>query len=120
MSSEEVLHKTIESLVKTNEQQARQLKEMSMRIKELTAQIAWFQRQMFGRKSEKRIVPDTQLSLFDDMEESSPADEESQEETLQEHTPEKTAANKRKSKTRENWENLPVLKTIVHEPEQGT
>ena len=47
MSSEEVLHKTIESLVKTNEQQARQLEEMSIRIKELTAQIAWFQRQMF-------------------------------------------------------------------------
>ena len=63
-----------------NEQQAHQFEEMSMRIKELTAQIAWFQRQMFGRKSEKHMVLDTQLSLFDNMEESAPADEKHQEE----------------------------------------
>lgn len=51
-----------------------------MRIKELTAQIAWFQRQMFGRKSEKHMVLGTQLSLFDNMDESAPADEKPQEE----------------------------------------
>ena len=89
-----------------------------MRIKELAAQIAWFQPHMFGHKSEKRMVPDTQLSLFDNMEESNPADEELQEDTLQEHTLEKTVAGKRKSKPRENWENLLILKTIVYEPEQ--
>ena len=119
MTSEEVLHTTIISLKKVNEQQAHQLEEMSIRIKELTAQIAWFQRQMFGQKSEKRIALDTQLSLFDNLEESAPVhDEESQEETSHENTDEQTIAKRKQSKTRDNWENLPVLKTIVHEPEQ--
>lgn len=89
-----------------------------MRIKELTAQISWFQRQMFGRRSEKRMAPDTQLSLFDDIEESATANEEAQEETPVENSAEKTVVDRRKPKPRENWENLPVLKTIVHEPGQ--
>lgn len=72
MASEEILHMTIESLVKTNEQQARQLEEMSVRIKELTAQLAWFQRRMFGRSSEKRMALDGQPSLFDSTGESVP------------------------------------------------
>lgn len=73
MTSEEILHKTIESLVKTNEQQARQLEEMSLRIKELTAQLAWFQRRMFGRSSEKHMALDGQLSLFDTPDEAGPS-----------------------------------------------
>ena len=32
--------------------QTEQIEQLQTRIKELTAQIAWFQRQMFGRKSE--------------------------------------------------------------------
>ena len=59
---------TIDSLIKTNEQQARQIEEMSVRIKELTAQLAWFQRRMFGRSSEKRMMLDGQLTLFDSTE----------------------------------------------------
>ena len=33
MAPEEILHMTIDSLIKTNEQQARQIEEMSVRIK---------------------------------------------------------------------------------------
>lgn len=69
MTPEEILHMTIDSLIKTNEQQARQIDEMSVRIKELTAQLAWFQRRMFGRSSEKRMMLDGQLTLFDNTEE---------------------------------------------------
>lgn len=69
MAPEEILHMTIDSLIKTNEQQARQIEEMSVRIKELTAQLAWFQRRMFGRSSEKRMMLDGQLTLFDNTEE---------------------------------------------------
>ena len=64
MTPEEILHMTIDSLIKTNEQQARQIDEMSVRIKELTAQLAWFQRRMFGRSSEKRMMLDGQLTLL--------------------------------------------------------
>ena len=81
MTSEEILHKTIDSLVKTNELQARQLEEMSVRIKELTAQIAWFQRQMFGRRSEKHLALDNIPSLFDNIETSAPVNEEPQADT---------------------------------------
>lgn len=65
------------------------------------------------------MVLDTQLSLSDNLEESAPVhDEEFQEETSHENTDKQTIAKRRQSKTRDNWENLPVLKTIVHEPEQ--
>lgn len=115
MTSEEILHRTIDSLVKTNEQQARQLEEMSMRIKELTAQLAWFQRRMFGRTSEKRMALDGQLSLFDSPEESVPFVGEEKE---PEEKPTKAmAARKGKSSPRGSWDNLPVLETVIHEPE---
>ena len=72
MTTEEILLQTIASLTKTNEEQGRQLSEQNSLIAELTAelkkmsaQIAWFQRQMFGRRSEKNISIDTQPGLFD-------------------------------------------------------
>ena len=116
MASEEILHMTIESLVKTNEQQARQLEEMSVRIKELTAQLAWFQRRMFGRSSEKRMALDGQPSLFDSTGESVPVT--GMEEEGPEEKPVRTVISRKgKHGSRENWENLPVLETIIHEPE---
>lgn len=116
MDSEEILHMTIESLVKTNEQQARQLEEMSVRIKELTAQLAWFQRRMFGRSSEKRMALDGQPSLFDSTGESVPVT--GMEEEGPEEKPVRTVISRKgKHGSRENWENLPVLETIIHEPE---
>ena len=41
------------SLTESLRLQTEQIEQLQNRIKELTAQIAWFQRQMFGRKSEK-------------------------------------------------------------------
>lgn len=117
MTSEEILHMTIESLVKTNEQQARQLEEMSAQIKELTAQLAWFKRRMFGHSSEKRLILDGQLSLFDDITEESQPSIDIEEEELKEEPVQTVVSRKGKSKGRMNWENLPVLETVIHEPE---
>lgn len=39
-----------------NKDQAEQIKNLQKRIKELTAQIAWLNRQLFGRKTEKLPV----------------------------------------------------------------
>lgn len=65
MTTEEILLKANESLTKVNEQQSRQIAELTAELKKMAAQIAWFQQQMFGRKSEKHLPADNQPSLFD-------------------------------------------------------
>lgn len=61
----EALNATISSLSSTNQQQAEQLRSLQERVKELTAQVAWLNRQLFGRKSEKIAPLDpNQLNLF--------------------------------------------------------
>lgn len=126
MTIGEVLAKTVESLTKVNERQSRQLVNQSNQIAELTAevkkmatQIAWFQRQMFGRKSEKRLPPDNQPSLFDaagvDMDGPQPEMAEATEEAPVTYTRKKSQ--KGVSKPRETWENLPLLETRVIEPQ---
>lgn len=116
MIPEEILHMTIDSLIKTNEQQARQLEEMSVRIKELTAQLAWFQRRMFGRSSEKRMMLEGQLTLFDNTEER-PSSTSMEEDGIEEKNERAVISRKGRHRSRENRENLPVLETVVHEPE---
>lgn len=61
----EELNASIASLSATNKDQAEQIKNLQERIKELTAQIAWLNRQLFGCKTEKLPVynPDM-LDLF--------------------------------------------------------
>lgn len=45
--------------------QAEQIRQLTEQVKILTAQLAWFQRQMYGRKSEKLAPYDpNQLSLL--------------------------------------------------------
>ena len=70
----EILLKTIEglnaslsSLSATNKKQAEQNEKLQERIKELTAQVAWLNRQLFGRKSERlRIYDPNMPDLFAD------------------------------------------------------
>ena len=74
MEEKEILLKTIEglnacvaSLSATNKKQAEQNEKLQERIKELTAQVAWLIRQLFGRKSEKLRVYDPNMpDLFAD------------------------------------------------------
>ena len=65
MTTEEILLQTMASLTKTNEEQGRQIAGLTEELKKMSAQIAWFQRQMFGRRSERNIAMDTQPGLFD-------------------------------------------------------
>ena len=72
MTTEEILLQANESLMKVNEQQSRrlieqgnQIAELTAEIKKMAAQIAWFQQQMFGRRSERHLPEDNQPSLFD-------------------------------------------------------
>lgn len=116
MTPEEILHMTIDSLIKNNEQQARQIEEMSVCIKELTAQLAWFQRRMFGRSSEKRMMLDGQLTLFDSTEDF-PCSISMEEDGTGEKAERAVISRQGRHRSRENWENLPVLETVVHEPE---
>ena len=61
----EWLNATVASLSATNKEQSDQIKNLQERIKELTAQVAWLNRQLFGRKSEKlRVYDPTMPDLF--------------------------------------------------------
>lgn len=56
VSTIQALNTTIESLSKTNESQAKTIESLELRLKELSAQVAYMNRQLFGRKSEKLQV----------------------------------------------------------------
>ena len=119
MTTEEILTKTVESLTKVNEQQSRQIAELTAEVKKMAAQIAWFQQRMFGRKSEKRLPPDNQPNLFDaagvEIEGPQPEATEATEEEPLTYTRKKSQ--KGVSKPRGRWENLPLLETRFIEPQ---
>lgn len=57
---------TNRSLVESNGQLLKQTDVLQQKIQELLSQIAWLNRQLFGRRSEKLAALDPhQLSLFD-------------------------------------------------------
>ena len=119
MTTEQTLELMVETLTKVNEQQSRQISELTAQVKELSAQIAWFQRQMFGRKSEKKIILDTSPNLFDaagvgiDTETPPPAAPAPGPET--ETITRRSQKGIRKS--RQTWQDLPVLEQRVIEPQ---
>ena len=124
MTTEEILLQTVATLTKTNEEQGRQIAELTAELKRMSAQIAWFQRQVFGRRSEKNIAIDSQPGLFDaaeldaaqgkcDVPEAEDAPETGQEEIS--YTRRKVR--KGTADIRDTWENLPVLETRTIEPE---
>lgn len=97
--------------------QAEQIRQLTEQVKILTAQLAWFQRQMYGRKSEKLAPYDpNQLSLFD--EPITPEVVQAQElatEQIKKETPEDK---KQQRRNRKMMEGLPVLERIVLKPEE--
>ncbi len=68
MEERDILLKTIESLnasIQTlSENHKKEVETLNARIKELTAQVAWLNRQLFGRKSEKLPVIDPNYPDF--------------------------------------------------------
>ena len=127
MTTEQTLQLALESMAKVNENQSRQIEcqsrqieELTNQVKELTATIAWFRRQMFGSKSEKRLVLDGQPSLFGDEESCNPEPDETETVTGESEAVESqsTGGKSRKpvKRPRQTWENLPVLETRIIEP----
>ena len=130
---EQTLQTALETMAKTNEmlvrqyeeEKARRIKEesrsaeLTAKINELLAQIAWLQRKIFGRSSEK-FRPDTHPSLFSEEELGAvPQLEKTCAEQPVETDPVSHGKSKRQpvSRARQGWENLPVLETVTLEPE---
>lgn len=119
-SQQATLNSLAESLRILTEQSAKKdktIESLEQRIKELTAQIAWFQRQMFGRKSEKMAALDpNQLSLFGQPEMPAEVQQSQEEATVQieQETPEDR---KIKRQNRKMMENLPVLVRDIIKPD---
>jgi transposase len=120
---------TLELLVKTLQEQnlhyqqttalqAEANKQLTEKIDQLLSQIAWLNRQLFGRKSEKLASLDpNQLSLFDQ------ASQQSTEVQLEEanhqaieHIKEDKAVGKSQRHNRKLLKNLPVIEVVI-EPE---
>ena len=125
MEEKEMLLKTIEglnasvaSLSATNKKQAEQNEKLQERIKELTAQVAWLNRQLFGRKSEKLRVydpnmPDLFADEFSGLREQA---EEKRDEAVEKIGKESVEDGKRNRQNRKMIEDLPVLETDIIEP----
>lgn len=125
MEEKEILLKTIEglnasvaSLSATNKKQAEQNEKLQERIKELTAQVAWLNRQLFGRKSEKLRVydpdmPDLFAGEFFGLRQQV---EEKRDEAVEKIEKESVEDGKRNRQNRKMIEDLPVLETDTIEP----
>ena len=125
MEEKEMLLKTIEglnasvaSLSATNKKQAEQNEKLQERIKELTAQVAWLNRQLFGRKSEKFRVYDPNMpDLFaDEYSGLREQAEEKRDEAVEKIGKESVEDGKRNRQNRKMIEDLPVLETDIIEP----
>jgi len=104
-----------------NAKQSEQLASLQQQVDKLLTQLAWFNRQFFGRKSEKLALLDpNQLSLFENqtMEqqrlEAIEAARQKAEEEIAEVT--KATAPKAKRTNRQFLEDLPVVRVVI-EPE---
>lgn len=129
MEEKETLVRTIEALnafiAVMSENQKREIEShkkevdaLNQRIKELTAQVAWLNRQLFGRKSERLAAFDPgQMDLF--AEEN--AGQLRQAEEARDEAVEKIAKTpedrRREKRNRAMMEGLPVLERVVITPE---
>ena len=104
-------------MTKLVETQSRQIEEQSLEIKKLTVQIAWLNRQLFGRKSERFIPGSDQPGLFseEDFGENTPQTQE-RASNAEAEVEVKGHRRKQPSRKRESWENLPVLVIDTVEP----
>ncbi len=125
MEEKDILLKTIEglnasvaSLSATNKKQAEQNEKLQERIKELTAQVAWLNRQLFGRKSEKLRVYDSKMpDLFaDEFSGVRQLAEEKRDEAVEKIEKEPAEVRKQNRWNRKMIEDLPVLETDTIEP----
>ena len=122
MEERDILLQTIESLnasIQTlSADHKKEVESLNTRIKELTAQVTWLNRQLFGRKSEKLgIIDPAQLNLFADIQsEQMQEANESRDEAVEKIT--KTKEERRQEKkNRIMMEDLPVLEQVILTPD---
>ena len=122
MEERDILLQTIESLnasIQTlSADHKKEVESLNTRIKELTAQVAWLNRQLFGRKSEKLgIIDPAQLNLFADIQsEQMQEANESRDEAVEKITKTKEER-RREKKNRIMMEDLPVLEQVILTPD---
>lgn len=114
----EVLSASVASLSDSNTKLTKQNEELVKLVKELRAQIAYFQRMQFGRKSERFIADDpNQLLLFPELyPEQAQSIEKAHEESASKIEKETKEEKKAEKRNRQLLENLPVLEKEVIEP----
>ena len=118
MEEKEVLLQTIGALNSTISSLSQTNASLQKRIDELTAQVAWLNRQLFGRKSEKLTAYDPNLpSLFDDEFLSKAAEIEEARDIAVASIGQCAQDKKQERKNRKMIEDLPVLERVVIEPE---
>ena len=118
MEEREILLKTIEALNATISSMSVTNSSLQRRIDELTAQVAWLNRQLFGRKSEKLAAYDpNQLSLFSGQMPDNASEIMAARDKAVESIKETAEDKKRERKNRKMMEDLPVLERVVIEPE---
>ena len=122
MEERDMLTNTIESLnasIRTlSESHKKEVESLNARIKELTAQVAWLNRQLYGRRSEKlRVIDPNQLDLFAGM----PPENAHQIADARDGAVEKIVKTKeerrREKKNRIMMEDLPVLERVILTPD---
>ena len=120
------MNSMLQSLQQVNASQAetiirltRQNESLQNRLNELTAQVAWLNRQLFGRKAEKLPVYDPNMpDLFaDEFAGLQRQAEEKRDEAVRKIEKESTGEKKQKRQNRKMIEDLPVLETEVIEPD---
>lgn len=122
MEEKEILTKTIEtlnaSIATLSENHKKEVDGLNARIKELTAQVAWLNRQLFGRKSEKLPIIDPNYpDLFAGMlPENAQQIADAHDEAVEKIT--KTKEERRQEKkNRIMMEDLPVLEQVILAPD---
>lgn len=130
--SPEMLEAVLNALVETNKRQAEQnaallrnQEEMSQTIRQLQAQVAWFQNRYFGKSSEKQAPFADQPGLFEEFNTSADMEDGDCPGCVAPNPPSKdnrdtdSDRKKRESRLRAMMDRLPVLKTEIIEPEGG-
>ena len=118
-----ILLKTIDDLNATiaslSENHRKEVESLNVRIRELTAQVAYLNRQLFGRKAEKLpVFAPGQLDLFaDEFADAMRQAEEKRGEAVAEIEKSTKEERRRKKQNRIMMEDLPVLEREVIEPD---
>ena len=119
MTQIETLELLVTTLQQTNASQSESIRELTRqneqlqnKLDELLAQVAWLNRQLFGRKSEKlsRLDPN-QLSLFEQPAQS--LEPEPLEETVVGQTTTPMVTKKKERQNRKLLEELPVVEVVI-------